>query len=1012
MRTRYSYFLNNSSVTISRRRYKRRTPNIVKFELRTIVEVALMADNRTMEELLQAPTEGDSARVWYDKEAPNSILTWEDLVNKLLNQFFPPSKTTHLKNEISRFTQRFEETFGEAWERFKEIIRACPHHRFIELAQIDTFYNGLNDNDQDSLNTAAGGNLLSKTTREALQIIEKKSKVRYSRNKPNVSRMNMNSKENDSKMDDRIDKLADEILTLVDIFTKKVVTPASVKAVEESCVTCGEPHAYYNCSNTNSNQPSVCVATEGEMKAITIRNYVASEGPSIPTLKMVVERETNETMDKEQTNFQGSTAHIQPPVTLILEPGVSKSLPKSNIPYHSRLNDQKLRKKATNQMEKFFQIFQDLHFDISFADALFLMPRFSSTIKSLLTNKDKLFELAKIPFNENCSAMLIKNLPEKLGDLGKFLIPRDFPRMDLSLPELTPTRMTLELEDRSITHLKGVAEDVFVKVGKFHFLTDFVVIDFEANPRVPLILGRSFLRIGRALIDVYREEITLRVNEEAVTFYLNQTTRYSSTYDDLLVNRIDIIDVAREESFLGHAGFYRRFIQDFSKIARPMTHLLKKETPFVFSKYCIDAFETLRKKLTEASILVVLDWNLPFEHMCDASDFAVGAVLGQRKMKHFQPIHYASKIMTKVQICYTTTEKEMLDVVYAYEKFRPYLVLSKSIVYTDHSTLKYHLGKQDDKPRLIWWVFLLQEFDIIIRDKKRTENLTAYHLSKLENPHKDVFENKDINANFPLETLGMSSQQKKKFFKDVKHYFWDDPFIFWICADQIIRWCVHGKETYDILKSCHEGPTEGNHSANFTAKKLFDVGFFWPTIYRDAHNLVESCDICQRQGKNFQKDEMPQNVIQVCENFEVWGIDFMGPFPSSRENRYILVAVDYLSKWVEAKALPTNDACVVVKFLKSVFARFRTPRAIISDCGTHFCNDKFEKVMSKYEVTHHITTAYHPQTSGQAEVSNRGLKRILKRTVGENRVSWSEKLEDALWAFRTAYKTPGYHRKL
>nr|GEV77228.1 reverse transcriptase domain-containing protein [Tanacetum cinerariifolium] len=301
----------------------------------------------------------------------------------------------------------------------KKMLRACPHHGFTELAQIETFYNCLNDNDQDFLNVTADGNLLSKTTREALQIIENKSKVRYSRNKPNVSWMNSTSKENTSKMDDRIDKLADQISTLVDIFAKKVVTPAPVKAVEESCVTCGGPHAHYNYPNTNSNQPSVCAATgtynqnqastsstlpsntipnpKGEMKAITTRSGVAYEGPSIPTPKEVVERETEETMDKEQTNFQGSTVHIQPPVTPISKPDVPKTLPKPNIPYPSRLNDQKLREKATNQMEKFFQIFQDLHFDISFANALILMPKFASTIKSLLTNKDKLFELAKIP---------------------------------------------------------------------------------------------------------------------------------------------------------------------------------------------------------------------------------------------------------------------------------------------------------------------------------------------------------------------------------------------------------------------------------------------------------------------------------------------------------------------------------------------------------------------------------------------------------------------------------------
>ncbi|GJW83587.1 reverse transcriptase domain-containing protein [Tanacetum coccineum] len=655
MRTRNSNFPNNSNVTIPRRRNRGRAPNVVEPELRTIV--APMAE-RTMEELLRAPTEGygeaivlpeinadhfeiktnllqlvqanpfhglenenphahinsfkritstlrfrnvpndviklmmfpysleGAAKTWYEKEPPNSILTWEDLVTKFVNQFFPPSKTTHLKNKISRFTQKFDESFSEAWERFKEMLRACPHHGFTELTQIDTFYNGLNDNDQDSLNAAAGGNLLSKTTREALNIIENKSKVRYSRNKPNASRMNTTSKESVSKTDERIDKLADQLSTLVEIVSKKVVTPAPVKAVEETCVTCGGAHSWYNCPNTDNNQASVCAATgsynqvnpqnrvsnqmappgfapvqnngqnrfnpnqgfqnqpfqvpnnqvqqefsnefssykrtndqimrnmqnqinslkgdlkneiqntiksqqavmmnqqttfqnnlqnmicglfqnqastsgtlpsntipnpKGEMKAITTRSGIAYEGPSIPTNpspKEVVERETEETTDKEQTNFQGSTAQIPPPVisisipepdvpktlpktTPIPESDIPKSLPKPNIPYPSRRDNQKSRDKASNQMEKIFQIFQDLRFDISFADALLLMPRFAPTIKSLLMNKEKLLELAKIPLNENCSAMLLKKLPEKLGDPGKFLIPCNFPGMDI-----------------------------------------------------------------------------------------------------------------------------------------------------------------------------------------------------------------------------------------------------------------------------------------------------------------------------------------------------------------------------------------------------------------------------------------------------------------------------------------------------------------------------------------------------------------------------------------------------
>ncbi|GJR42572.1 reverse transcriptase domain-containing protein [Tanacetum coccineum] len=365
-------------------------------------------------------------------------------------------------------------------------------------------------------------------------------------------------------------------------------------------------------------------------------------------------------------------------------------------------------------------------------------------------------------------------------------------------------------------------------------------------------------------------------------------------------------------SFLGHAGFYRRFIQNFSKIARPMTHLLEKETPFYFSKECIEAFNTLKKNLTEAPILIAPDWNEPFELMCDASDFALGAVLGQRHEKHFRPIHYASKTMNEAESRYTTTEKEMLAVVYAFEKFRSYLVMNKCTVYTDHSALKYLFAKKDSKARLLRWVLLLQEFDFDVVDTKGAENLAADHLSRLENPHENELDPKEINEKFPLETLssiavldastpwfadianyhagnfvikGMSTQQKRKFFKDVKHYFWEDPFLFKICADQVIRRCVFGKEAHDILMACHDGPTGGHHGANYTARKVFDSGFFWPTIYKDAHELVKNCNSCQRQGKVSQRDEMPQNSIQVCEIFDVWGIDFMGPFPSSKRQQ-------------------------------------------------------------------------------------------------------------------------------
>ncbi|GJY37628.1 reverse transcriptase domain-containing protein [Tanacetum coccineum] len=340
----------------------------------------------------------------------------------------------------------------------------------------------------------------------------------------------------------------------------------------------------------------------------------------------------------------------------------------------------------------------------------------------------------------------------------------------------------------------------------------------------------------------------------------------------------------------------RAKVDVIAKLPHP-TSVKEKDTPFIISKECIEAFETLKKKLTEAPILVAPDWDLPFEKMCDASNFAM---LSRDCSGGFS---YSKNLMS---------------------------------------------------------LFVI---------KKGAENLAADHLSRLENPHQGDLGKKEINETFPLETLGMisfhgdsstpwfadianyhagnfvvkgmSSQQKKIFFKDVKHYFWNDPYLFRICADQVNRRCVHGQEAVDILTACHNGPTEGHHGANYTAKKVFDFSFYWPIIYRDAHDM---------------------------------GIDFIGPFPSSRGNKYILVAVDYLSKWVKAKVLPTNDARVVIKFLKSLFARFGTPRAIISHHSTHFCNDQFTKVMLK--------------------------------TVGENRASWSDKLDDALWAFCTAFKTP------
>ncbi|GJT97940.1 reverse transcriptase domain-containing protein [Tanacetum coccineum] len=326
-------------------------------------------------------------------------------------------------------------------------------------------------------------------------------------------------------------------------------------------------------------------------------------------------------------------------------------------------------------------------------------------------------------------------------------------------------------------------------------------------------------------------------------------------------------------------------------ISKPMTQLLMKDAKFDFSDSCKNAFNRLKEKLTSAPIIISPDWNIPFELMCDASDFAVGAVLGQRIDGKFKPIYYASKTLNDAQAHYTTSEKELLVVVFSFDKFDPYLVLSKTVVYTDHSTLK---------------------------DKKGAENLAADHLSRLKNPNIGMLTETEIADEFPDEHLMVLKANSDN----------DEP---WLCPDNIMRRCVAGDEISNILVHCHSGPTRGHHSASITGRKVYESGFFWPTIFRDAKGYVSKCDTCQKSGNITSQNEMPQNNIQVCDVFDVWGLDFMGPFPNSKGNKYILVAVDYVSIWVEVQALPTNDARVV---------------------------------------------------------------------------DWSEKLNNALWAFRTAHKTP------
>ncbi|KAF5766008.1 putative nucleotidyltransferase, Ribonuclease H [Helianthus annuus] len=483
-------------------------------------------------------------------------------------------------------------------------------------------------------------------------------------------------------------------------------------------------------------------------------------------------------------------------------------------------------------------------------------------------------------------------------------------------------------------------------------------------------------------------------------------------------------------SFLGHAGFYRRFIKGFSVITKPLCNLLLKDVPFDFTNECMQAFTVLKEHLVKAPILQPPDWSKPFEIMCDASDTTIGAVLGQRVDKKPVVIYYASKTLSEAQLNYTTTEKELLAVVYALDKFRSYIWGSKVVVYSDHSAVRYLMEKKDAKPRLIRWVLLLQEFDLEIRDKKGCENVVADHLSRI--PLEGVDDASEINERFPDEQLlavstyvapwyahyvnylakgaipnHWTKKRRQQFSSQVKQYIWDEPDLFKIGADQVIRRCVPETEVLEMLTHAHSSACGGHFSGNKTGYRVLSSGFYWPTIFKDAREYARNCINCQRMGSISKRDEMPLQPILVVEVFDVWGIDFMGPFPNSNGFLYILVAVDYVSKWIEAIATRTNDHSVVCKFVQSnIFSRFGVPRVIISDGGSHFKIFNFGKLLKRYSVNHRVATPYHPQTSGQVEVSNRQIKEILMKTVRTDRKDWSSKLDDALWAYRTAFKTP------
>nr|GEU90350.1 reverse transcriptase domain-containing protein [Tanacetum cinerariifolium] len=774
--------------------------------------------------------------------------------------------------------------------------------RFFRIAPVGYVYNALNLNDQDALDSAAEGNFLDKIPRDGLSIIESKSKVRYSRSRVTDSRVSTNAPLSSSSSPSHsfdLQKIAVSLEDKLDIrinrFEKSLndmkafVTPtAPIKAVEESSLP----------SNTIPNP-------RNEAKAITTRSGISYDGPPIPP--PVVEKETEATKDKELP----STENIQPPSVQVPEKDkepidepfvVPKT--KADLPYPLRLAKEKIREKD----------------DILFA------PMF----KKLLNNKDKLIELTKTPLNENCSAVVLKKLPEKLGDPGRFLIPCDFSEFDnclaladlgasinlvplsiwkkLRLPALNDTKMVLELADRTISKPTGVAENV----------------------------------TAHALIDVYEGEITLRHDEQSLTLKCGDTPSISYNNFESL-SKVGLIDATY--------GEYSQEVLGFSDVVTSgnptpyyepiVSNSSPTLTPFGESDFILEEIEDYLSN--DSNPIKIKDPEFDMER----DILILEALLNrdslpplQNQKYYFPEVHKDFKVIEPKENKSSNDEPPEVEL----KDLPPHLEYA-------------FLGDNNKWPVIIAKDLSVDEKSALIKVLKSQKQAIGWKLTDI----------KGIDPEFCSYKILLEEDYAPN-----------------VQSQRRVNPKIH-----DVIKK--------------EVKKLIDAGLIYPILDSPWEKTTFTCPygtfaykrkpfgLCNAPG-TFQRCMMVIFHDMIEQTMEVFMDDFS--------------IFDYLSKWVEAKALPINDARVVVKFLKSLFSRFGTPKAIISDHGTYFCNDQFAKVMSKYGVTHRLSIADHPRTSGQVEVTNRGLKRILERTVGENCALWTDKLDDALWAFRTAFKTP------
>ncbi|XP_074296719.1 uncharacterized protein LOC141627257 [Silene latifolia] len=886
-----------------------------------------------------------SAKDWLKNCDPDSFKTWDELASAFLNKYFPPSRTAKVKSELQSFTQEDDETLYEAWERYKKLQRLCPHHGISEAELVNNFYKGLTQDLRLSLDAGSGKGALDilghKAAKELIEEMASRTMEWGSDRQMGKGK----SKESNSVLNVEVKGMLDELTQQVALLNSKPkgsdmsrvndeirasqkATETHVAQISQQLSQLAQNPGKFPGNTVNPREMNAVFLRSGkqleevEKSPNWKRKRVSSEVVKEHPVEVVQEDEIMVEKSKE-VEMVDPPKQDEPIATKAKECTPPPREYVAPVPFPQRLAKPRIEKKY----EKFVEILKGMNVTIPFLDMITEIPSYGKFLKELVTLKKKNGEVQTINLSKEC--ILLENEDassiepqRKLNPIMKEVVRKEvlklldagiiYPISDsrwVSPVHVVPKKggMTVVRNDkneliptRTVTGWrmcvdyrklnKSTRKDHFplpfmdqmlerlAQHNYFCFLdgySGFFQIPIHprdqekttftcpfgtyAYRRMPFGLCNAPSTFQRAMMSIFSDFI-----EQEMEVFMDDFSVVGKSFESCLMNlekvlskcqesnlvlnwekchfmvqegvvlghivsnrgievdkaKIEVIaslppptNVKGVRSFLGHAGFYRRFIKDLSKIARPLTELLAKDTSFVFSNRCLDAFNRLKEALTSAPIIQPPDWSLPFELMCDASDHALGAVLGQRKDGKVHAIHYASKTLDDAQTNYSTTEKELLAVVFAMEKFRTYLVGAKVIVFTDHVALRHLLIKKESKPRLIRWILLLQEFDMEIRDKKGVENVVADHLSRLINLNVD--NGLPINDYLPDDHLlslslgeapwyadivnylvsgiipyDYDSHKKKKFFHDLRQYFWDEPCLYKSCADGIIRWCI------------------------------------------------------------------------------------------------------------------------------------------------------------------------------------------------------------------------------